>query len=230
MNDQTQIDINLESVRSRLRAATAAPIKIVLVTKGFGPEAMLAARRAGIHDIGENYVQELVGKLEWLTDHEPPSTIASLSVRMIGQLQTNKVRQLAGRIARYDTIDRSSLAREVARRDPGARVLIQVNTTGEPGKGGVPIGELDALVEDAQALGLNLEGLMTVGPTEGGPDRARSGFAEVRGAVDRLGLRVCSMGMSGDLEIAAAEGATEVRIGSAVFGPRTVRVSGEQVR
>lgn len=230
MNDQTQIDINLEAVRSRLCAVTAAPVKIVLVTKGFGPEAMLAARRAGIDDIGENYVQELVAKLAWLTDHEPPSTIASLSVRMIGQLQTNKVRHLAGRIARYDTIDRSNLAREVARRDPGARVLIQVNTTGEPGKGGVPIEELDALVEDVQALGLDLEGLMTIGPTEGEPDRARSGFAQVRGAVDRLGLRVCSMGMSGDLEIAAAEGATEVRIGSAVFGPRTVRVTGEQVR
>ncbi len=114
--------------------------------------------------------------------------------------------------------------------DPGARVLVQVDTSGEPGKGGCPIGDLDALVAIVRDAGLDLRGLMTVGPTDGGPEAARPGFRAVRAALDRLGLEVCSMGMSDDLEVAVQEGSTQVRVGSALFGPRPVRTGRDQVR
>ncbi len=128
---------------------------------------------------------------------------------------------LAGIVDVYETVDRTKLANEIARRAPGARVLVQVDTTGEPGKGGVPIADLDPLVEHVRSLDLDLVGLMTVGPTEGGPAAAAPGFRQVRAAVDRLGLSVCSMGMTADIEVAVAEGSTEVRVGTALFGPRS---------
>ena len=109
-------------------------------------------------------------------------------------------------------------------------VLVQVDTSGEPGKGGCPIGDLDELVAVVRDAGLDLRGLMTVGPTEGGAEAARPGFRAVRAALDRLGLEVCSMGMSDDLEVAVQEGSTQVRVGSALFGPRPVRTGRDQVR
>jgi len=143
-----------------------------------------------------------------------------VAVHFIGQLQSNKVRLVADVVSVWETIDRPSIVREVARRAPGATVLVQVDTTGEPGKGGCPPGEVAALVDAAGAAGLVVEGLMTVGPTEGGPEAARPAFRAVRALVDRLGLPTCSMGMSADLEVAVQEGATRVRLGTALFGPR----------
>ena len=156
-------------------------------------------------------------------------------MHFIGQLQTNKVRQLAGLVTMYETVDRARLAREIAKRDPGAAVMIQVDTsalTGDEasGKGGCPLRELDELADGVRALGLDLRGLMTVGPTEGGPAAARPGFEAVRAAVDRLGLVECSMGMSADLDVAVECGSTEVRIGTALFGSRPVPVEREQGR
>ena len=156
-------------------------------------------------------------------------------MHFIGQLQTNKVRQLAGLVTVYETVDRAKLAREIAKRAPGAAVLLQVDTSAMTdddagGKGGCPIAELDELVESVGVLDLELRGLMTVGPTEGGPAAARPGFDAVRAAVDRLGLTVCSMGMSGDLEVAVECGSTEVRVGTALFGSRPVPVWRDQER
>ena len=194
----------------------AAPcVTVVGVTKGFAPELISDAYAAGITQIGENYAQELLSKAEVIHSHE------NLQVHFIGQLQSNKVRSLAGLIDRFDTVDRASLATEIARRAPGARVLIQVNTSGEPTKGGCPPEQVPELCQFAQGLGLIVEGLMTVGPTQGGPEAARPGFALVRSLVDSLGLTECSMGMSDDLEIAISEGASEVRVGRALFGARS---------
>ena len=211
----------LAHVRERVRAAGGGDdVEILPVTKGFGPDAIVAAAAAGAHAIGENYVQELLAKLDALDG------LAELpTVHLIGQLQTNKVRHTAGRVAVYETVDRAGLAAEIAKRVPGATVLIQVATSPEPGKGGCPLGELEQLVDRVRALGLDLDGLMTVGPTPGaltatGPEAARPGFRAVRAAVDRFGLRTCSMGMSADLEVAVSEGATRVRVGSALFGAR----------
>lgn len=209
----------LDEVRGRIRAAGGGDdVAVLPVTKGFGHAAIEAAAAAGATAIGENYVQELVGKLDDLAARG----LVAPAVHLIGQLQTNKVKYVAGRVAVYETVDRPKLVAELARRDPGATVLIQVDTTGEPGKGGCPLSELDALVDTVAAAGLELAGLMTVGPTDGGPEAARPGFRAVRQAVDRLGLATCSMGMSGDLEVAVQEGSTQVRIGTALFGSRSV--------
>ena len=212
----------LAEVRARIATAGgAADVEILPVTKGFGPDAIEAALAAGAPAVGENYVQELLGKLDALADRG----VVAPAVHLIGQLQTNKVRLAAGRVACYETVDRAKLATEIARRDPGATVLIQIDTSGEPGKGGCPLDAGDALADHVRALGLALDGLMTVGPTAATVDRgatetARSGFRAVRATVDRLGLRTCSMGMSGDLEVAVEEGSTRVRVGTALFGNR----------
>ena len=100
---------------------------------------------------------------------------------------------------------------------------MQVDTTGEPGKGGCPLDEVANLVAAANVAGLRVEGLMTVGPTEGGPAAARHGFRAVRALTTQLGLRVCSMGMTDDLEVAVEEGSTQVRVGTALFGWRDAR-------
>ena len=212
----------LASVRERIRAAGGDDhVTILAVTKAFGPEAIDAARACGCSAIGENYAQELLAKRD---------ACRGLEVHFIGQLQTNKVRQLAGLVTVYETVDRAKLAREIAKRDPGARVMIQVDTTGEPGKGGCPLADLDALVDEIRRLDLDLVGLMTVGPTEGGPEAARAGVRAVRAAADRLGLAECSMGMTADLEVAVQEGSTQVRVGSALFGARPVPVREDQGR
>ena len=209
----------LAVIRHRIEAVVgegrAADIAVLAVTKTFGPDVVQAAMAAGCRAVGENYAQELAAKFG---DLEPRP-----EVHFIGQLQTNKVRLVAPFVAVYETVDRSSLAAEIAKRAPGARVLVQVDTSNEPGKGGCPVADVAALVDTCRGLGLHIEGLMTVGPTEGGPEAARPGFRKVRQLVDALGLTVCSMGMSDDLEVAVSEGSTEVRVGSALFGSRPPR-------
>jgi pyridoxal phosphate enzyme (YggS family) len=208
----------LEAVRARIRSAGGADVQVLAVTKTFGIDAVLAATAAGCDGIGENYAQELVAKLAGLDEVDrarlPP-------VHFIGQLQSNKVRLVGPFVEVFETVDRESLAIEIAKRSPSATVLVQVRPDGEPhGKGGCATTEVAALVERCRALGLRPTGLMTVGPTEGGPEAARPGFRTVRALVDELGLSVCSMGMTADLEVAVEEGSTQVRVGSALFGPR----------
>jgi PLP dependent protein len=146
----------------------------------------------------------------------PPS---ELRVHFTGRLQSNKINALAPVVDVFQTIDRPSLADALGTRLPGARVLVQVNVSDEPAKGGCPPGDTATLVERCRERGLVVEGLMTVGRT-GPPAEAAAGFSLLRGQCDDLGLAVCSMGMTGDLEVAVAEGATMVRVGTALFGPR----------
>jgi hypothetical protein len=202
----------LAHVRERIASAGGAGVTVLPVTKTFAVDACWAAFRAGCTAVGENYAQEVVAKLGAL---ERP-----FGVHFIGQLQTNKVRLLAPIVTVYETVDRPALVVELAKRVPGATVLIQVADHTEPGKGGCPIADAPALVAAAQDAGLLVRGLMTVGPTEGGPEAARQGFRAVRQLMDSLGLAVCSMGMTGDLEVAVQEGSTQVRVGSALFGQR----------
>ena len=230
MNDAATVAERLADTRARIEAAGGGPeVAILAVTKAFGPEVVDIAVAAGCRAIGENYAQELVSKRDTIAAHP------GLGVHFIGQLQTNKVRQLAGLVTVYETVDRVKLAREIAKRAPGAAIMVQVDTsalTGDEaeGKGGCPIADLDALVDSIGSLDLDLRGLMTVGPTEGGPAAARPGFVAVRAAVDRLGLSECSMGMSGDLEVAVECGSTQVRVGTALFGSRPVPVWRDQER
>lgn len=217
----SHVAANLDAVRTRLDRLGAREVRIVAVTKGFDVGAIEAVLAAGCRHIGENYAQELVDKVAELQARidigwDLPTPI----IHFIGRLQTNKVRLLADHVDRYDSVDRITLIENLARRVPGARILIQVNTTGELSKGGCTIEELDSLMAAAATAGLVVEGLMTVGPTDGSAEEARPGFRLVRSLVDRLGLTVCSMGMSHDLEVALQEGTTEVRLGTAIFGPR----------
>ena len=202
----------LAVVRERIAFAGGTDVTVLPVTKTFPIEACFAAFEAGCPDVGENYAQEIVSKFG--------AVDRPFGVHFIGQLQTNKVRQLAPIISVYESVDRPSLVAELVKRVPGASVLIQVAALSEPGKGGCVLAEVPALVATAQEAGLDVRGLMTVGPTTGGPEAARLGFRAVRQLMDRLGLRVCSMGMTDDLEVAVQEGSTQVRVGSALFGER----------
>ena len=206
----------VERVRNRIADAGGDPeaVTLLAVTKGFGPEIALAAAAIGLKDLGENYAQELVAKAPVVAD-------AGFPVRWhaIGRLQRNKVRSLADVVALWQTVDRLDLGREIAKRAPGAAVLVQVNVSDEPQKGGCAPDAAADLVAALGDAGLDVQGLMTVGRT-GAPDDARAGFAVLRRLADDLDLPVRSMGMSGDLDAAVAEGSTLVRVGSALFGPR----------
>ena len=206
----------VEQIRERIVRAGGGDVGIIAVTKGFGAEAIAAAVAAGITMIGENYAQEAVPKV-----FEARAAGLEFSAHFIGHLQSNKVRSLVPVVDVWQTIDRASLVDEVAARAAGARVFIQVNATGEHTKSGCLPADAAALVGSTLAAGLVVEGLMAMGPTDGDATRTRAAFATTRALADHLGLRECSMGMSADLEIAVAEGATLVRIGSALFGPRS---------
>lgn len=218
--------MNVDDVRDRvieLRATIDAVerawthhVAVVGVTKGFASDAIDAAVAAGCDAVGENYAQELIDKRTTVERLRP-------EVQFIGQLQRNKVRQLVGLVDVWCSLDRAPVIDEVAKRAPGARVMVQVDTTDDPAKGGCSVDDVAALVDRATELGLRVEGLLTVGPTGGGSESARSGFRQVRALVDRLGLTECSMGMSGDLVVAIAEGSTQVRVGTALFGQRPPR-------
>ena len=211
----------VDDVRRRIDAVERSwthHVRLVGVTKGFGPEAIDAAVAAGCDSIGENYAQELLEKRPTLERLGP-------ELHFIGRLQRNKVRQLVGIVDVWCSLDRASLIDEVAKRAPGARVLVQVDTTGDPAKGGCGLDEVAGLVDRATGLGLRVDGLMAVGPTGETSEAARPGFRTVRDLVDRLGLTVCSMGMTDDLVVAVEEGSTEVRIGTALFGRRPPRGS-----
>jgi uncharacterized pyridoxal phosphate-containing UPF0001 family protein len=202
----------LAAVHQRIRDAGGIGVRVLPVTKGFPVDRCWAAVHAGCDAVGENYAQEVVTKFG---DHRPP-----IAVHFIGQLQTNKVRLLAPLVDVYESVDRPSLVAELAKRAPGARMLVQVSPGDQTGKGGCPLADVPALVAAARDAGLTVLGLMTVGPTSGGPESARPGFSAVRALVDSLGLEVCSMGMTDDLEVAVQEGSTQVRVGSALFGRR----------
>lgn len=207
-----------EHLEQRITDAGGDPtdIEILAVTKRFPPEAVLLAVDAGFAAVGENYGQELVekaGAVAPLLDGRP-----NPQWHMIGGLQRNKIKKLAGVASVYQTVDRPALVTEIAKRDPQAVVYLQVNATAEPQKSGCRPDDVPSLVEACAEAELDLAGLMTIGPTDGSdPSDA---FATVRRLVDDHGLRSCSMGMSGDLEAAVRAGTTMIRVGSALFGPR----------
>lgn len=203
----------LAVVHERISRAGGTTVRVLPVTKTFPLEWCLAAHATGCTEVGENYAQEVASKFGGVS--------LPFGVRFIGQLQTNKVRVVASMVTVFETVDRVSLVDELAKRVPGARVLVQVAPDGHVvGKGGCELAKAPALVEYAVGCGLRVEGLMAVGPTEGGPEAARPLFRATRALADRLGLGECSMGMTADLEVAVQEGATQIRVGSALFGER----------
>jgi len=197
-----------------------ASVQIVAVTKGHGPHACEAALANGLVDLGESYAQELEAKVAHLGVAAPGARW-----HFVGGVQTRRVRSVAGMVDLWQSVDRPRLVAEVARWAPGARVLVQVALSDEPGKAGCPEVDVPGLVHQAKGAGLSVEGLMGVGPTRGGPEAARPGFRRLRHLADELGLGTVSMGMSGDVPVALAEGATMLRVGTALFGPRPSRAA-----
>jgi pyridoxal phosphate enzyme (YggS family) len=213
-------------IRDRIATAGGDPesVQLLAVTKGQPVAAVAAACAVGLVDVGESYVQELLAKVSALEEATGPAGSAlhdQVRWHLIGRLQRNKVRLAAPHVHLWQSIDRLSLAGEVARRAPGAAVLVQVNVAGEDQQGGCAPERVAAVVEGCLDLGLTVRGLMAIG-AQGSPEEVRASFRTVRRLADRLELPERSMGMSGDLEAAIAEGATMVRVGSALFGPRRV--------
>lgn len=198
------------------------PVRIVAVTKTHGPEAVRAACAAGLSDVGENRVQEALHKQDVLPD-------VAVAWHLIGSLQRNKARHAAGRFALIHSVDRADLAAELDRRvDAGRRqaVLVQVNCSGEPQKGGAEPGALCDLLDVMAGLSrLDVTGLMTMSALIDDAAAQRRAFRrlrELRDAAERSGHRLpeLSMGMSGDYPAAVEEGATIIRLGTILFGER----------
>ena len=211
------------AIQERQRiAGLTHPVSIVAVTKGHGPEAVRAALAAGLGIVGENRVQEARDKQE---------ATAGLSVHwhLIGTLQKNKARHAAARFELIHSVDRLDLAVELDRRtDPEAiqRILVQVNCSAEPQKGGVEPKALPGLLDEiARLRRLNVAGLMTMAALTGDIGEQRRAFALLRTLRDAAAARghagtELSMGMSGDYLVAVEEGATMVRLGTLLFGER----------
>ena len=214
--DQRSVSEAVASLRKRIANAGGVDVALVGVTKTFGSEAWRFAKVAGCDAVGENYAQEVVAKATEV------ALADRLPVHFIGQLQSNKIKQLAGIVDVWQSVDRLSLLTEIAKRSAQstAQVFLQVNVTGEEGKGGCLPEEVGELSRAAQDLGIDVLGLMTVGPTNEDPVVTRTTFRTLRALANERGLRQCSMGMTGDLEIAVEEGSTMVRVGSALFGNR----------
>jgi pyridoxal phosphate enzyme (YggS family) len=199
-------------------------VTIVAVTKKFLVNTIDQARAAGITDVGENYAQELAAKYDVLPRAE------ELIWHFIGHLQRNKVKQVIGRADLIHTVDSERLAREIDKRaaaeDEIQPILIEVNLAGEESKSGIAVAEVEPLLEVIYGLeAIQCVGFMVMPPWPKTPEDNRSWFARLRELRDRLAtdehpLRELSMGTSGDFEVAVEEGATLVRVGTAIFGPR----------
>jgi PLP dependent protein len=198
------------------------PVKIVAVTKTHGPDAVRAAVAAGITAVGENRVQEALAKQDQLAD-------VAVEWHLIGTLQRNKARHAVGRFALIHSVDRLDLAHELARRvAPGGRqaVLVQVNCSNEPQKGGVEPDALPALLKGLRPLDrLDVCGLMTMAALTADAGEQRRAFRllrTLRDGAEAAGhpLPELSMGMSADFPVAVEEGATIVRLGTLLFGER----------
>ena len=222
---------NLAEIRERIARSAAragrAPedITLVAVSKTFPPEAIRSAFKLGLRQFGENRVQEWESKRAAVADLDA-------TWHLIGHLQSNKARRAANSFDRVDSVDSVALAQKLdaaaASEAKGLKILIEVHLGGEETKSGVPEADLPELAEIiAQLQNLELRGLMTIPPYFEEPEQVRPYFQKLRTLRDQLSaqigrpLNVLSMGMSHDFEIAIEEGATEIRVGTALFGERS---------
>ncbi len=227
-----EIRDNIERVREAIAASAEkagrdpAEVRFIAVTKGFPIEAVLDALLCGLRDFGENYAQEFRDKL--LSVSECCGEVVNW--HFIGKLQANKVKYVAGRVRLIHSLDSVKVAREIEKRSAKAgvctSVLLEVNIAGIPERGGIKEAELgDYLSKISVMKHVEVRGLMTMAPLSKHPEEARPYFRALREMRDRHverypRLRELSMGMSDDYIVAIEEGATYVRIGRAIFGPR----------
>jgi pyridoxal phosphate enzyme (YggS family) len=212
----TDVRSRLEEVRARLARCGRddGSVTVVAVTKGFDVGAVEQAVEVGLPDVGENQAQQLLAKVA--TGRVPEAA----RWHFLGPVQRNKVGRLAPHVHLWHAVDRLEAGAAIARHRPGALVLVQVNLSGAADRPGCTWAEAPELVAGLQAEGLQVRGLMGVA-SQG--DAAGGEFAQLAALRSELGLAELSMGMSGDLEVALQAGATIVRLGTALFGPRPVR-------
>jgi len=220
---------NIAKLKSRIRNASQncgrdpGAITLLAVSKTKPAEAVREAAAAGLSDVGENYLQEALDKMASLSDLD-------LTWHFIGPLQSNKTRPVAEHFDWVHSVDRLKIARRLSEQRPASlpplNLCLQVNISGEESKAGVSLEELPDLAAEVAGLpGIRLRGLMAIPAPSDSPAEQRRPFAALRGALEALqaeltGLDTLSMGMSADLEAAIAEGATMVRVGTDIFGPR----------
>ena len=206
MVEVAEVRRRLDDVRARI---AGAPVTIVAVTKGFGVDAVEAAAEVGLLDVGENQAQQLVAKVE--------AGAPDVRWHFLGPVQRNKVGKLVPHVHLWQAVDRLEAGRAIARHRPGAAVLVQVNLSGAANRPGCTWDGASALVRALGDEGLDVRGLM--GVASRGP-AAKDEFGRLAALRAELDLAELSMGMSGDLEVAVEAGATIVRLGTALFGPR----------
>ena len=207
---------NLASVRERIDRAAARSgrdgrdVEILVAVKYVAADDIETIARAGVTLVGENRAQDLLekvgrapGRLRW---------------HFIGALQSRKVKLIVDHVELIHSVATDSVLRELGRHAPdGFKILVEVNVSGEPGKAGIPAGELDAFIARSPVA---VVGLMTMPPQSAAPERSRAHFAALSALARERGLRTLSMGTSQDFEVAVEEGATIVRIGATIVGDR----------
>ena len=211
----------LEQVQSRIAGAAASAgreksaITLVAVTKVFPASAILEAYELGVRDFGENYLQEFEGKYAQVRD------LAGARFHLIGHLQSNKARRAAELFHAIQTVDSEKLARRLDEVGKALDVMLEVKLSPEEAKHGVDPARLPALIEAMRrCANLRLNGLMTMPPWSEDAELSRPYFRRLQELARQHGLAQLSMGMSHDLEVAVEEGATHVRVGTALFGRR----------
>lgn len=212
--------IKYKDLKSELEYIAGREIAVVAVSKTRTPDEIRRLIADGCHDFGENRVQELLEKMEALKDE-------NIKWHFIGQLQSNKVKAIAGKVALIHSVDRLSLAEQInktaAEKGIVQDILIQLSLAGEEQKGGLAPEELDDVFKDVLKMeNLRLRGFMTVPPYNPDPEASRMYFVRLKKIFDEYAkktknISILSMGMSGDCRVAVTEGATLVRIGTALF-------------
>ncbi|QOY95317.1 YggS family pyridoxal phosphate-dependent enzyme [Massilia sp. UMI-21] len=224
---------NLQAVERTIEDACAgsgrarSEVRLLAVSKTFPAQAVVEAMAAGQRAFGENYLQEALDKMQEVARLQPGTAV---EWHFIGPIQSNKTRPIAASFHWVHTVERLKIAQRLSEQRPPdlgpLDICLQVNISGEASKSGAAEADLPALARQVAALpGLRLRGLMAIPEPSTDPERQRAAFARLRGLfealrADGLALDTLSMGMSGDLAAAIAEGATIVRIGSAIFGTR----------
>lgn len=212
-----------DSLQERLAALGAADVSVLAVTKGFDVRAVKAACAIGLCAVGENYAQDLASKANELRAEGPDATAAPPQWHFIGGLQSNKVKLIADVVAVWESVDRIKVAKQIQNHAPGATVYVQMRPPGAGDqKAGAAPDRVPDLVTELRSLGLSVEGIMTVG-VDADDAATRRAFALAVELADDLDLAQRSIGMTADLELALEAGSTQIRVGSALFGPRPPR-------